>query len=89
MIDAAHSYAYVRNDTAKTLPLLTDDALVLWHDYGRNDFLPEPGDAWGVSQFLHEIRDTGVRILQGTSFGILTLTPAVKRKLAQYLLIAH
>ncbi len=89
LIDAAHSYAYVRNDTAKTLPLLTDDALVLWHDYGRNDFLPEPGDAWGVSQFLHEIRDTGVRILQGTSFGILTLTPAVKRKLAQYLLIAH
>lgn len=89
LIDAAHSYAYVRNDTAKTLPLLADDALLLWHDYGRNDFLPEPEDAWGVSQFLHEIRGTGVRILQGTSFGVLSLTPVVKQQLAQHLLIAQ
>ena len=89
LIDAAHSYAYVRNDTAKTLPLLTDDALVLWHDYGRNDFLPEPEDAWGVSQFMHEIQDTGVRILQGTSFGVLALTPKIKRRLSQHLQAAH
>jgi hypothetical protein len=85
LIDAAHSYAYVRNDTCKTLPLLADDSLLLWHDYGRNDFLAEPEDAWGVTQFLHEIADVGVQILQGTSLGVLLLTAEIRQKLAQRL----
>jgi predicted O-methyltransferase YrrM len=85
LIDAAHSYEYVRNDTAKTLPLLSDGGLMLWHDYGRNDFLADPEDAWGVTRFLHEIADTGVGILQGTSLGILSLTADVKQKLARRL----
>jgi len=85
LIDAAHSYEYVRNDTAKTLPLMTAGSLLLWHDYGRNDFLADPEDAWGVTQFLHEIKDTGVGILQGTSFGILELSDASRERLARHL----
>jgi predicted O-methyltransferase YrrM len=85
LIDAAHSYEYVRNDTAKSLPLMTDDGLILWHDYGRNDFLAEPECAWGVTRFLHEISDVGVGILQGTSLGVLALTRDKREKLAQHL----
>jgi hypothetical protein len=32
-IDAAHSYEYVKNDTEKVLPILRDEAIVVWHDY--------------------------------------------------------
>ena len=85
LVDAAHSYEYVRNDTAKALPLMTDDSLLLWHDYGRNDFLAESEDAWGVSRFLHEIAVVGVAILQGTSLGVLVLTRETKKKLARHL----
>jgi predicted O-methyltransferase YrrM len=85
LIDAAHAYEYVRNDTCKTLPLMTDNSLLLWHDYGRNDFLAEPEDAWGVTRFLHEIADVGVQILQGTSLGVLLLTREARQKLAQRL----
>jgi predicted O-methyltransferase YrrM len=85
LIDAAHSYEYVRNDTARSLSLMTDDGLMLWHDYGRNDFMADPEDAWGVTQFLHEIADTGVGILQGTSLGVLLLTQVARQKLAQRL----
>jgi predicted O-methyltransferase YrrM len=82
LIDAAHSYDYVRNDTAKVLSLMAADGLILWHDYGRNDFLADPQDAWGVTRFLHEIKDVGVRILQGTSLGILVLSNASRQALA-------
>ncbi len=85
LIDAAHSYAYVGNDTAKALRLMADDSLMLWHDYGRNDFLAEPADAWGVTRFLHEIAGVGVKILQGTSLGILVITGETRQKLARHL----
>lgn len=85
LIDAAHAYEYVRNDTAKTLPLMADDGLMLWHDYGRNDFLAAPENAWGVTRFLHELAPLGVGILQGTSLGLLTLTRETKQKLARHL----
>jgi Predicted O-methyltransferase len=85
LIDAAHSYEYVRNDTARTLPLMSVDGLMLWHDYGRNDFLADPQDAWGVTRFLHEIKDTGVRILHGTSIGLLWLNQENRQTLAGYL----
>jgi predicted O-methyltransferase YrrM len=85
LIDAAHSYQYVRNDTAKAVSLMTDDSLLLWHDYGRNDFLTAPEDAWGVTRFLHEIADVGVGILQGTSLGFLLLTKETRHHLAQRL----
>ncbi|GAC1396515.1 MAG: hypothetical protein NVSMB56_11260 [Pyrinomonadaceae bacterium] len=85
LVDAAHAYDYVRNDTVKALPLLTDNGIMLWHDYGRNDFMAAPEDAWGVSRFLHEIADTGVKILQGTSLGILLMQNGVRQKLMQRL----
>ncbi|HKP12225.1 MAG TPA: class I SAM-dependent methyltransferase [Blastocatellia bacterium] len=85
LIDAAHSYEYVRNDTAKALPLMAADGLVLWHDYGRNDFLADPQDSWGVTRFLHEIQDVGIRILQGTSLGLLVLSEASRQQLARRL----
>ena len=44
-----------------------------------------PEDAWGVTRFLHEIGDTGVGILQGTSLGVLLLTQVARQKLAQRL----
>jgi predicted O-methyltransferase YrrM len=85
LIDAAHSYEYVRNDTAKTLPLMTEGSLMIWHDYGRNDFLAEPEDAWGVTRFLHEIASAGVKIIQGTSLGVLMLTGEARQRLDQLL----
>jgi hypothetical protein len=85
LIDAAHAYEYVRNDTAKILPWMADGGLMLWHDYGRNDFLAGPEDAWGVTRFLHEIAVLGVGILQGTSLGILEMSCDTKRELAKHL----
>jgi predicted O-methyltransferase YrrM len=85
LIDAAHSYAYVRQDTAKVLPLMADEGLLLWHDYGRNDFLAEPTSAWGVTRFLHEAADAGIAILHGTSFGLLVVTATTRRRLAAHL----
>ena len=85
LIDAAHSYEYVRNDTARSLPLIAEDGLILWHDYGRNDFMIGSQDAWGVTRFLHELRKVGVNILQGTSLGILVVNRDVKQRLARHL----
>jgi len=85
LIDAAHSYEYVRNDTIRALPLLREGAVILWHDYGRNDFLTNPGDAWGVTRFLHELADVGVSILQGTSLGVLRLDPGTRSQLNENL----
>jgi predicted O-methyltransferase YrrM len=85
LIDAAHSYEYVRNDTVRSLPLVADNGLMLWHDYGRNDFLAAPEDAWGVTRFLHEIAGVGVKILQGTSLGVLVLSAEARRKLTAHL----
>jgi predicted O-methyltransferase YrrM len=83
LIDAAHSYDYVRNDTTKAVPLMSDGGLMLWHDYGRNDFLAEARDSWGVSRFLHEIATAGVKIIQGTSLGVLILTGEARLRLNQ------
>jgi predicted O-methyltransferase YrrM len=75
LVDAAHSYQYVRNDTAKIAPLMSETGIILWHDYGRNDFLAARSDQWGVSSFLHELAQVGVSIIHGTSLGVLSLTP--------------
>jgi len=81
LIDAAHSYEYVRSDTLRTLPLLKEGSVILWHDYGRKDFLSNPEDAWGVSRLLHELADVGVGILQGTSLGVLRLGTDTRSRL--------
>ena len=85
LIDAAHSYDYVRNDTIRSLALMAPDGLMLWHDYGRNDFMAEPGHAWGVTRFLHEIASAGVKIIQGTSLGVLVLTSEARQRLDELL----
>ena len=53
----------------RSLPLMATGSLMLWHDYGRNDFMADPEDAWGVTRFLHEIADTGVGSITGNLFG--------------------
>lgn len=68
---------------------MSETGLILWHDYGRNDFLAEPENAWGVSKFLHELSDVGVRVLHGTSLGILALTAAASEALTARLLDEH
>ena len=85
LIDAAHSYEYVRNDTVGSLPLMASDSLMLWHDYGRNDFMTAPEDAWGVTRFLHQIASAGVKIIQGTSLGVLILTDEARQRLDRLL----
>ncbi|MEW5954380.1 MAG: class I SAM-dependent methyltransferase [Bacillota bacterium] len=32
-IDGSHSFAYVKNDTEKILPLLNKGGVIIWHDY--------------------------------------------------------
>lgn len=59
-VDGSHSAEYVRNDTARVLPILTPDAVVFWHDY-------KP--AWpGVIHELDRLgAELGLRRVQGTS----------------------
>jgi predicted O-methyltransferase YrrM len=47
LVDAAHSYEYVRSDTTKALAMLRPGGVILWHDYC----------VWypGVYEYLHEI----------------------------------
>jgi len=73
LIDAAHSYEYVRNDTARVLPLMAADGILLWHDYACRDLVEKSHLRWGVSKFLHEIADVGVVVLKSTSIGFLRL----------------
>lgn len=80
LIDGGHQYEQVRNDTTKVLPLLTDDCILLWDDYGKNDFLTEH-ESFGVSRFIHELKGTGVGVLYGTGLACLHLTEAARAKL--------
>lgn len=80
LIDGGHEYEQVRNDTMKVLPLLTDDCILLWDDYGKNDFLTE-NESFGVSQFIHELKGTGVGILYGTGLAFLRLDKVTREKL--------
>jgi hypothetical protein len=84
LIDGGHQYEQVRNDTIKVLPLLTDDCVLLWDDYGKNDFLTE-NESFGVSRFIHEIKGFGVSVLYGTGLGFIQLNREVKQRLVAYL----
>lgn len=84
LIDGGHSYEQVRNDTLKVLPLMADDGLLLWDDYARNDFLAEI-ESFKVSQFIHEIKASGVGILHGTGLAFLQLNGEIKRGLLRRL----
>lgn len=84
LIDGGHDYDQVRNDTAKVLPLMSDDGMLLWDDYGRNDFLADV-ESFKVSRFLHEIRGFGISVLYGTGLGFIQLNREVKQRLVAYL----
>ena len=54
-IDGAHSYEYVRSDTARARQCCHSGSLILWHDYGRVG-------VGGVERFLHEMKRDGYDI---------------------------
>lgn len=46
-IDACHLYSYVKNDTEKSLPLLSSNGIIIWHDFSPT---------WsGVHRYLSEL----------------------------------
>jgi len=64
LVDAAHSYEYVRSDTTKALAMLRPGGVILWHDYC----------VWypGVYEYLHEILPSyPLKHIEGTHFAIL------------------
>jgi predicted O-methyltransferase YrrM len=63
-IDGGHSYAQVRIDTEKVLPLMRSGGALFWHDY-------QPG-AVGVTRYLHELaRRYPLRHLRRTQLAVL------------------
>lgn len=47
-IDGSHAYDYVKNDTEKSLNMLSTNGIIIWHDYG----------IWnGVTRYINEIRE--------------------------------
>jgi predicted O-methyltransferase YrrM len=80
LIDGGHDYQQVRDDTIRVLPLMSDDGILLWDDYGRNDFLAD-FESFKVSQFIHEIKDCGVCVLYGTGLVLLQLSPEIRQRL--------
>jgi predicted O-methyltransferase YrrM len=63
-VDGAHSYEYVRSDSAKALAMVRPGGIVVWHDYC----------AWypGVSRGLHELLPRyPLKHIEGTHLAIL------------------
>jgi predicted O-methyltransferase YrrM len=63
-VDGAHSYEYVRSDSAKALAMTRPGGVILWHDYC----------AWypGVSKCLHELlHSLPLKHIEGTHLAIL------------------
>lgn len=48
-IDGAHTYEYVRSDTARALDMLSESGTIVWDDYGSNP---------GVYELVNEIAPT-------------------------------
>lgn len=67
-IDGSHSYESVKNDTEKTLEILSDNGWILWHDFTL---------AWpGVFQFLHEQAKTlPLFHIEGTTLVLYSARP--------------
>ncbi len=67
LVDGAHSYDYVMNDSLKTLPLLTPGrGMMLWHDYGTWDEVTKALD----SLYERNPDFAGLRHIRGTSLVI-------------------
>jgi predicted O-methyltransferase YrrM len=64
LVDAAHSYEYVRSDTTKAMAMLRPGGVILWHDYC----------VWypGVFEYLHELLPAyPLKHIEGTHFAVL------------------
>lgn len=63
-IDGGHSYAQVRLDTEKLMPLVRPGGVIFWHDY-------QAGCA-GVTRYLHELAERlPVKHVRGTQLAVL------------------
>jgi predicted O-methyltransferase YrrM len=73
-IDGAHTYDYVRSDTARALEMLTPGGMIVWDDYGSNP---------GVYSVVNEVAatlDRPVYHVFGTRMAIYSRTDFVVRK---------
>ena len=79
-IDASHSYEAVKADTLRLLDHLTEDAVVLWHDYSTAST-----SGRGVGRYLREqMRGwLGLFLVAGTSLGIRIPENALRRQAAR------
>lgn len=67
-LDADHSYAAVKKDTDILLPLLANDGIIIWHDYGNWGRLSGRN---GVPQYLHEAaKGISIAAIPGTWLAI-------------------
>lgn len=58
-IDGSHTYDYVKNDTEKLLPLMHEDAWIVWHD------CCQMGRDYGVYNYLKQF--SCVKIIESTT----------------------
>lgn len=73
-IDGAHTYEYVRSDTARALEMLTPRGIIVWDDYGSNP---------GVYQVVNELAptlDRPVYHVFGTRMAFYSRADVVVRK---------
>ena len=73
LIDADHTYDFVKVDTENAFKLLRPGGMIIWDDYIWNERHPE---CVGVAQCLHELQESR-RVFQiaGTRFAIYVDSP--------------
>jgi predicted O-methyltransferase YrrM len=69
LVDAAHSYDYVMNDSRVARAAMQPSGIIFWHDYGTWD---------GVTLALNELQRTdpwfsGLKQIEGTSLAVLVV----------------
>lgn len=70
-IDGGHSYNVVKNDTEKALNILSDNGVILWHDYSPN--------CPGVFKYLNELASMhSIVHIEGTSLALLIKKATLK-----------
>jgi len=66
-IDADHQYEFVKNDTLKSLDVLSEDGMIIWHDYTM--------DFPGVFKWLNELSEKlPLAHIEGTCLAIYDRT---------------
>jgi len=63
LIDGSHTYEYVKNDTQKALEMVSENSVIVWHDYAKTSL--------DVPRFLSEVSKTmNLFHISGTSLVI-------------------